>query len=597
MNDKKLNILVVDDEPINIQFVVELLYNDYDVSVATSGLTALEVFEKKRPDIVLLDIHMPDVDGFEVARRVYSVESNQEIPIIFFSADDSIDYMEKGFELGAVDYITKPIEAKSFLLKISYWARLVKKSIESKHRQTLLDQYKSIVDSSAIVSKTDTKGVITFVNDKFCEISGYSREELIGKPHSIVRHRDMPSSAFEELWQTIESKKSWSGKVKNRKKNGEAYYVNTIVNPIVDENDNIIEYIALRHDITELEEYKEVLKDELTTTSQNYKENINYMEQYEYAVSSITAILKTDTDNNIIYANDKFCEIIEYSKEEIMGKKCNSFRDEKHRILKDCEKVQNELKNKRSVTKLLTSITKSNKKVYMITFFYPLLDLDSNVVEHLQIMHDVTEIVNLTEEIEETQKEVVLTMGAIGETRSKETGLHVKRVAEYSYLLANLLELGEEKANLIKQASPMHDIGKVGIPDSILKKPGKLTHDEFEIMKSHTQMGYEMLKYSKREILKTAAIISYTHHEKYDGSGYPNGISGEDIPIEGRITAVADVFDALGHDRCYKKAWELEAILKLFEEEKGKHFDPKLIQLFQENLEHFLEIMDKMIDK
>jgi response regulator RpfG family c-di-GMP phosphodiesterase len=187
-------------------------------------------------------------------------------------------------------------------------------------------------------------------------------------------------------------------------------------------------------------------------------------------------------------------------------------------------------------------------------------------------------------------------MGAIGETRSKETGLHVKRVAEYSYLLGKLWGLNEEDASLLKQASPMHDIGKVGIADNILNKPAKLTFEEFEIMKTHAEIGYDMLKHSKRPILKASAVVAISHHEKWDGSGYPKGLKGERIPIFGRITAIADVFDALGHDRCYKKAWPLENILELFRNEKGKHFDPHLVDLFFENLDKFLEIRDSMQD-
>ena len=208
-------------------------------------------------------------------------------------------------------------------------------------------------------------------------------------------------------------------------------------------------------------------------------------------------------------------------------------------------------------------------------------------------MYDVTEIVSLNDEIIDTQKEIILTMSVIGETRSKETGLHVKRVAEYSYLLAKLSGLNKKSANTIKQASPMHDIGKVGIPDNILNKPAKLSIGEFEIIKTHSELGYEMLKHSRRDLLKTAATIAYTHHEKYDGSGYPNGLVGENIPIEGRLTAIADVFDALGSDRIYKKAWELEKIIDFFKEEKSRHFDPVLVDLFLQNIDDFLVIRNR----
>ena len=157
--------------------------------------------------------------------------------------------------------------------------------------------------------------------------------------------------------------------------------------------------------------------------------------------------------------------------------------------------------------------------------------------------------------------------------------------------------LGEAEAELLKIASPMHDIGKIGIPDAILNKPAKFTPEEFEIMKNHAVIGYNMLQGSDRKLLKTSATIAYEHHEKWDGSGYPRGLKGQDIHIYGRITAIADVFDALGSDRCYKKAWELDRILNLFKEEKGRHFDPVLIDLFFENLDKFLAIRDTYKDE
>ncbi len=203
---------------------------------------------------------------------------------------------------------------------------------------------------------------------------------------------------------------------------------------------------------------------------------------------------------------------------------------------------------------------------------------------------------SLTREIEETQREVVFTMGAIGETRSRETGNHVKRVAEYSYLFAVKYGLCEEDARQLKEASPMHDIGKVGIPDSILHKQGKLTDDEWTIMKTHAQLGYDMLKASDRPILKTAATVALTHHEKFDGSGYPAGMTGEEIPIEGRIVAISDVFDALGNKRCYKNPWEDRDIFDLITSERGKHFDPTLVDLFFNHIDEFLCIRDQLKD-
>jgi len=209
---------------------------------------------------------------------------------------------------------------------------------------------------------------------------------------------------------------------------------------------------------------------------------------------------------------------------------------------------------------------------------------------------DITEIVKMDLEIIETQREIVYKLGEVGESRSQETGHHVRRVAAYSRILALGVGLSEEEADLVQMASPMHDIGKVGIPDEILKKSGRLTTEEFEIMKTHAQLGHDMLAHSQRPILKAAAVIAGEHHEKWDGSGYPRGVAGEDIHIYGRITAVADVFDALGSARVYKKAWPLERILDLFREERGRHFDPELVDILLNQLDDFLEIRERFQD-
>ncbi len=222
------------------------------------------------------------------------------------------------------------------------------------------------------------------------------------------------------------------------------------------------------------------------------------------------------------------------------------------------------------------------------------IDELGNLMERINRM--ARHIALLNSEIVDTQKEVVLTMGAIGESRSQETGNHVRRVARYSYLLAKAYGLDEEAALRLQEASPMHDIGKVAIPDTILNKPAKLTPEEFEVMKRHASLGYEMLAYSHRPLLQTAAIVAHTHHEKWDGSGYPQGLIGEAIPIEGRITAVVDVFDALGSDRVYKKAWSDAEIFAFFREQSGRHFDPKLIELFFVQWEEIATIRAQLAD-
>ncbi len=211
-----------------------------------------------------------------------------------------------------------------------------------------------------------------------------------------------------------------------------------------------------------------------------------------------------------------------------------------------------------------------------------------------QMIERIGKIYGLNREIKTNQKEVIYTISSIAEARCKETANHVKRVALYSEIFANKLNFTEEETEFLVDASPMHDIGKVGIPDAILNKTGGFTDEEKDIMNSHAQLGYDMLKDSTNPLLQKAAIISQQHHEKYDGTGYPQGLKGEEIDIFGRVTAIADVFDALGSSRPYKKAWEDERIFKLFKEEKGKHFDPQLVDIFFDHIDEFLEIRNNL---
>jgi putative nucleotidyltransferase with HDIG domain len=196
----------------------------------------------------------------------------------------------------------------------------------------------------------------------------------------------------------------------------------------------------------------------------------------------------------------------------------------------------------------------------------------------------------LAREIINTQKEVILTLGEVVETRSQETAHHVTRVAEVCYCLAKQFGMDERTTELLRLGSPMHDVGKIGVPEAILNKPGKLTSDEFEIMKKHAQTGYEILRKSNRSIMATAAIVAHQHHERWDGKGYPQGLKGKNIHVFGRIAAIADVFDALSHKRCYKDAWPLEKIMDLFKRETGFHFDPELVAIFLTNINEFIGI-------
>lgn len=455
-------VLVVDDEPRNIQVVSNILKEVQGCRIlyATNGEQALERIDKNDIDLILLDMMMPVMDGLETCRRLQASPLHSDIPVIFLTAKNDEESLIAAFEAGAVDYVTKPFLRRELIARVNTQLKLriaqKKLADELSENKELLNQYKQIVDQSSIVSKTNLAGVITYVNDIFCDISGFTREELIGQHHRIVRHPDVPREVYKEMWDVIRSKRSWHGIVKNRKKDGGHYIVDSYVSPILDSKGEIVEYISVRNDITEIFELKE--------------------------------------------------------------------------------------------------------------------------------------------EVEATQKELFITLGYVGESRSKETALHVRRVAEYSKILAEAHGLCAEEAERLWLIAPMHDIGKIGIPDAILNKPGKLTEEEFEIMKRHAEIGSSFFRNSPHPLLQAAAIVANEHHERWDGTGYPKGSRGEEIHIFGRITAIADVFDALGCKRIYKSEWTMESILDYFRQERGKHFDPTLVDLMFENLDRFLDIQERFKD-
>ncbi len=202
-----------------------------------------------------------------------------------------------------------------------------------------------------------------------------------------------------------------------------------------------------------------------------------------------------------------------------------------------------------------------------------------------------------TSELQETRLEIIRRLGRAAEFKDNETGMHVIRMSKYSQIIALGKGLEEREAELVMNASPMHDVGKIGIPDGILLKNGPLDDNEWEIMKTHPEIGGRIIGEHSSKILTLARVAALTHHEKFNGKGYPAGLAGTDIPLVGRIVAVADVFDALTSKRPYKEAWEVDDAIDLIKKERGEHFDPELVDVFTGKISQVLEIKESYSDE
>lgn len=550
--------------------------------------------------LVLLDVIMESDDaGLQVVKKIREELHNEYIQIVLRTGQAGLvpesevvmdyainDYKEKT-ELTSKKLITTIITA------IRSYENIRALEASKTKIQSLNSDLNKLVDSldkNVIACRVNDDGILTYVSSAFCKAFEYTEEELVGQYTDILIHEDYDREKLKELKDAYKLHKPWRGEVMYKTKSGKILWAYIKRNPEVDSDEKFINFTTVFYDITNQKEVETL----------NYELNRLLTSFDNHVIAS-----KADINGDIIYVSEAFSKISGFRKDELIG--------QKHNIVKDEESERGLYNNLwRTITsnKVWTGEIKNKKKngeIYWLkTIITPEYDVNGDFLNYTAISQDITaqkdverankEIELLNEEIIDTQKEVVFRLGAIAEARSKETGMHVKRVAEYSKLLALYYGLSANEAEIVKMASPMHDIGKVAIPDSILNKPGKFTPEEFEIMKSHSQIGYEMLKNSNKTILKAAAIIAHQHQEKYDGSGYPQALSGEDIHIYGRITAVADVFDALGSERVYKKAWDDEKIFNLFKEERGKHFDPVLVDLFFKNLDEFLKIRDEFKD-
>lgn len=607
-NNEKWKILIADDE-IDVHTLTKTVLKNFSYKnkniefISTySGEETIEVI-KENNDIVLilLDVIMESDDaGLQVVKKIRDEFKNNLIQIVLRTGQAAdVPENEVVMNYAINDYKEKTeLTSKKLITTVTTAIRSYENilALENTKKEINLLNYDlkqllSSFDKSVIASKVDKNGIITYVSKAFCKVFKYEKEELIGQTHEFLRHEDQELENLEEIRKSYEEQTGWKGELMYSTKEKDTFWAYLKRFPVYNSNNEFSNFTNIFTNITH----------------QKNVENLNYeLNSLLSTFDEHVIAAKTDKEGKMLYVSTAFCNISGYAKEELLDEKQSILRH-KDTTNELYEELWQTISSGNTWRGELKDVKKDGRAYWVYSIITPEYNLKGDFLCYTSISQDITaqkdiaqanrEIELLNAEIEETQKEVVFRMGSIGEARSKETGMHVKRVAEYSKLLASYLGMDEKESEVLRLASPMHDIGKVAIPDVILNKPGKLTNEEFEVMKSHAQLGFEMLNTSDREILKVAAIVAHEHQEKYNGTGYPQGLKAEEIHIYGRITALADVFDALGADRVYKKAWDDEKIFKMFKEERGEHFDPVLIDIFFDHLDEFLEIRNTFKDE
>ena len=603
---QSLRVLYVEDDVETREELVLMLESWVgELHVASNGREGLELYKKNAPEIVITDIQMPNMNGLLMSTEIKAL--NPEQCIIVLSAYNDVEYLFKALELGIQHYITKPIIVERLLTKLQQIAEQMTLEREARRNRKLLEQYKWLIDEKAIVCKMNQAGEITYINKQFCALSGFSEADLIGRPFHIackseadfnkilasLSGSDYATASGVGISREIDDafsvapcteRRKWTGIIRNLNKAGERYVVDASIVAIVNQDDEIEEYVALMVDVTELYEKYERLSLDLKNDLQA---QLHLLNQYERALEIGTSLCVIDPQGKIVSANQNFSSSLHCRPEDLVG---HSFSE----LVQDCPNFQERVFSKVYTQDYTSRVIKIRYKEELEKTFSTIIvgirDLKGQLHSLLGLSQDITDSVRMTEDIMDTQKELLYVMGEVVENRSQETGMHVKRVAELSELIALKYGLSEQHAEMIKIASPMHDVGKVGIADEILHKQGQLSDAEFEIMKTHAVLGYNLLKNLDKPLIKLAANIAHQHHERYDGTGYPSGLQADEISIEGRIVSLVDVFDALSSQRAYKEPWKQEDIIDYIKEQRGRQFDPELVDIILDNMDEVLVI-------
>jgi len=581
-------VLVVNDvraQRLSVQAMLAPL--GLDIVEADSGRAALRAVLRQTFAVILMDVRMPALDGYETAKLIRQRSESGLTPIIFCTAfgRDETETLT-AYASGAVDFIFTPIIADVLRAKVSAFVDLflqsqkLRRSLESittlnaalrDSEGRALAVLQNVADGIVTV---DDGGHIESFNPAAQRLFGYRREEAIGQPLELIiahrRHNDIPNPVW--LLPTVRDTRAEPTETMGCRKDGSTFPMEMDVSQM--EIGERTFTIACTRDISGRKERAEVERQRGQALRREAQRDRAAFD--EAPIGSVIA----SRDGQIERVNQALCQMTGRTPDELIG---THFLELTHPEDRDdsATVVAAVLSGDARTQHLEKRYLLDDGRVLETRIAITAIRDDAEEVTQLFAqVEDVTEARRTSRELEEAQFEMLARLAAAAEFRDDDTGRHTSRVGDLSASIAQRLGLPASQVELIRLAAPLHDIGKIAIPDAVLGKPGELTDEEYELMKTHTTIGAQMLAGSAFALLELAEEISLTHHEKWDGSGYPAGLPGDAIPIAGRIVAVADVFDALTHVRPYKAAWSAADAIAEMSSEAGRHFDPQVLEAY-----------------
>jgi putative two-component system response regulator len=569
-------VLVVDDNAGKRLAVRAMLAPLGHVVVeADSGRAALDAVEQQSFAVILMDVRMPILDGYETAKRIRQSRRSGRTPIIFLTAFGR-DETETAaaYASGAVDFIFAPVLAEVLRAKVSAFVYLFMQS------QKLQRSLESITALNAALSDSEVRsravlqnvadgivtagesGLIESFNQSAQRLFGYEEDEVLGHPLRLVVAPNDPDASSDPA----------TTDAVGRRKDGSCFPLE-INTSVVNIGERMLTIGCIR-DVSARNEQAERERERVHGLRREAQRD-----RVAFEAAPIGGLI-TGRDGRIERVNQAMCEMTGYTADELIGTKSSELvhpDEREHRAGVVAALLSGTSETERFDKRYLH---RSGRIIEARVALTTIRDERDEVAQLFAQIEDITEARRTARELEQAQFEMLARLAAAAEFRDDDTGQHTRRVGDLSVTIAQRLGLPDDDIELLRLAAPLHDVGKIAIPDAILGKPGQLTVEEFDEMKTHTTIGAQMLAGSAFALLEMAEEIALTHHEKWDGSGYPAGLAGDAIPMVGRIVAVADVFDALTHSRHYKPPWSTADAIAEITSQAGRHFDPQVLAAF-----------------